>query len=516
MILPLDAPRLQADRGGERPFIAARDRKLSYAELWSRVARLSRTLKQGGVGRGDHVTILMSNVPDYAVALFGVWLADGVAVMVNAQTQPKKLAWILRDSESVALISELNLERAYAPAVVESGVSMVLAITEGSEDFEVVAETAPIVSRSRDPQVPGLAAILYTSGTTGDPKGVMHTHASLGFTRDSVVEYLGLNENDRMFCALPLSFGYGLFQLLPATAVGATVILERNFTYPAHLFPRMLSEKITTFAGVPTVFAMMLAHEAKYSLSFPSVRIVTNAAAPLPPAFVPGIRRLFPAASLVNMYGQTECIRASYLPPHLVEKHPDSVGVAIPGTELLVLDDDGLEANAGEIGTLHIRGPNIMRGYWKNPEQTAEVLVPGPAPGEVILRTGDRFRRDSEGLHYFVGREDDIIKSRGEKVSPAEVENAIHSLPDVAEAIVLGVPDPLLGQAILALVTLKPDRKLHENQVKRACGEQLEPFMVPRHVIFVDTLPRTPNGKLSRKLVFEHFRAQLLVPFPMP
>jgi long-chain acyl-CoA synthetase len=507
----------------ERPAHAAvvtGDRRLGYAEFWSQACRLANALKSRGVRRGDRVAIFMDNVLACPVALFGSWLADAVTVAVNAQTKTDKLAWILKDSGAVMLLSEHHLARVYDPAIAGSTVRAVLASTEGgaapagSEDLEAVVRMTPEGPPETRNIAFDLAAILYTSGTTGDPKGVMHTHASLAFTRDSVVEYLGLRGEDRLLCALPLSFGYGLFQLLPATAVGATLVLERNFTYPAEIFPRMQLEAVTTVAGVPTVFAMMLAHDEKHAIRFPSVRIVTNAAAALPEEFIPGIQRIFPSANLVKMYGQTECIRACYLPPALAARHPGSVGIAIPGTELLLLDVDGREVPVGETGTLHVRGPNVMRGYWNDPARTGASLVPAPVPGEVMLRTGDQFRRDAEGLLHFVARQDDIIKSRGEKVSPTEVENAIYRLPAVAEAMVLGVPDPMLGQAVCALVTLKPGSSLQEKQVKRACSERLEGYMVPKRVLFVDALPRTPNGKLSRALAAERFKDELAVVHP--
>lgn len=493
---------------------------LTYGELSARSHRFASALRSRGIREGERVVILMENRPDVAVALFGTWIAGAVSVALHAQTRVEKLAWILRDSGAAVLVSEAELARTYVPALAGSSVRVVLqadgeptagiAPVSESLDAAVADADAVAVHPSRTPL--DLAAILYTSGTTGDPKGVMHTHRSLGFTRDAVCTYLGLRDSDRMLCALPLSFGYGLFQLLPAVAVGATVVLERGFAFPAQVFARMRDEAVTTVAGVPTMFAMMLAHEAKAPIRFPSVRIVTNAAAALPEEFLPGMQRLFPNAGIVKMYGQTECIRACYLPPAMALSHAGAVGIAIPGTSLLLLDDGGREVATGETGTLHVHGPNVMLGYWNDPERTAQALVPAPTAGEVMLCTGDQFRRDAEGLLHFVARSDDIIKSRGEKVSPTEVENAIYRLPGVAEVLVIGIPDPVLGQAVCALVVPREDGAVLERDVKRACVERLEGHMVPRRVVFVPSLPRTPNGKLSRKQAAEHYRALLAVP----
>lgn len=521
-MLPLlhEALGLRALERPDHPAVVGGDARPSYGELWDRSVRLANALAQHGIRRGDRVAVLMENVPACATAQFGAWLADAVTVPLNPQTKAEKLSWLLRDSGAAALLTEDHLAGAFLPAVQERDLRVVLVTTEdrpvpsGSEDFDAALEAAsPDVPDSRN-IAPDLAAILYTSGTAGRPKGVMHTHGSLAFARDSVAKYLDLQPEDRLLCALPLSFGYGLFQLLPATTVGATVFLERSLAYPAEVFARMLENEVTTFAGVPTMFAMMLAHDEKWPIRFPSVRLVTCAAAPLPEKFVPGIGRMFPSADLVQMYGQTECIRACWLPPDHVERKPGSVGIAIPGTEVFVLDAEGREAGVGETGILHVRGPHVMAGYWNDRRRTAEALVAGPGPGERMLRTGDHFRRDSDGFHYFVARSDEIIKSRGEKVSPTEVENAIYRLPEVGEVMVLGVPDPVLGEAVCALVTLKPGAALHEREVKRACFERLEGFMVPKQVVFVESLPRNERGKLSRRLAQDAFRD--LLPQPQP
>src|SRR5205823_9810515 len=194
------------------------------------------------------------------------------------------------------------------------------------------------------------------------------------------------------------------------------------------------------------------------------------------------LRRVFPNASLFRMYGQTECIRISYLDPGLIDEKPTSVGKAIPGTEAFVLGDDGKPAEPGETGVLHVRGPHLMMGYWRAPELTAEKLKDGPYPGERILSTHDHFTVDEQGELYFVDRSDDIIKTRGEKVSSVEVENALHDIAGVRQAAVVGVPDELLGQAVRAFVILDEDAQLDEHEIIRACRGRLENFMVPRDV----------------------------------
>jgi acyl-CoA synthetase (AMP-forming)/AMP-acid ligase II len=438
-----------------------------------------------------------------------------VFVPINVQTKQDKLAFILRDADANLLLSEQHLSRVFSP-VIELIPTIQVFYTKNSKDLSLnignifdnlIDMPITLPPQSEVPQ--DLAALIYTSGTTGEPKGVMHTHQSLNFVLESINQYLVFSQDERLFSALPLNFGYGLFQWLSSVRIGATLILERSFTYPTQVFKLMNDEAITSFAGVPTIFAMMLALDAKNALNFPSVRRLTNAAAALPIEFIPGLRRIFPNAGLYKMYGQTECIRCAYLDPDLVELKPESVGCAIPGTELLLLDDNGRKVAIGEIGNLYVCGPHLMKGYWKQPEKTAEVLVPSIVQGEFMLKSGDLFRQDADGDFYFVSRSDEIIKSRGEKVSPVEVENAIYSLSAVRDVLVIGISDPSLGQAVCAFVAAREGERLSVKQIKHICNDRLENFMVPKHVFILAELPRTANGKLSRKLLMEEFHHYL-------
>ncbi|MGZ8906821.1 MAG: class I adenylate-forming enzyme family protein [Methylobacter sp.] len=496
--------------------LIADDVRMNYREVTHYACRLAHALQMRGVCRGDRVAVFMDNTWQCAVSIFGILLTGGVFVPVSGQTKSDKLSFILQDAGARILLTDLHLARVFIPVMKQLPTLKVLctsasqaSLPSGVENIDDTLTDMPTAPPQQQAIELDLAALIYTSGTTGEPKGVMHTHQSLLFVLESINEYLGFLQEDRLFSALPLNFGYGLFQWLSAVFAGATLVLERSFTYPAQVFKRMHDEFVTSFASVPTVFAMMLAQDAKQSLSFPNVRLLTTASAALPLEFIPGIRRIFPKASLYKMYGQTECIRSAYLNPALCESKPESVGCAIPGTELILLDEKGWKVAPGEVGTLHVRGPHVMRGYWNQPEKTAEVLVQGPLPGEFLLKSGDLFRQDAEGYFYFVARSDEIIKSRGEKVSPAEVENAIYSHPAVCEVLVIGIPDPLLGEAVCAFVSLREGEKLNIQQIKRVCSDKLENFMVPKHVFFLDELPRTVNGKLSRKLIKEQCAALL-------
>jgi acyl-CoA synthetase (AMP-forming)/AMP-acid ligase II len=494
-----------AHADGDKLALVVDGQRLSYADVLDSALRFARALQDLGLERGDRVIVFTDNSLPCVVSIFGTLIAGGVFVVVNPQTKEDKLAYILTDSEAAFLVTEGTIARVAASARVRAP-SLRALIKAGSGDgldgalsFEaLLAETDPA---PRDPgTIPlDLAALIYTSGSTGNPKGVMMTHANMVFAAGSLSEYLRLGPEHRIMDVLPLAFDYGLYQLLMSVRMRATLVLERSFVYPAQVLKRLEDEQVTVFPGVPTVYATLISIHERTPLQFPSVERVTNTAAALPPSFHDPLREIFPNALIFRMYGLTECKRVSYLEPELLEVKPTSVGKAIPGTETLVLDAERRPVKPGETGVLYVRGPHVMVGYWRLPERTAEMLVEGPLPGERMLCTHDHFTIDEDGFLYFVGRSDDIIKSRGEKVSPAEVEDALYAISGVREAAVVGVPDELLGQAIHAYVALEEDSELTERDIIAGCRERLESFMVPSRVIFLDELPKTASGKIRKK-----------------
>jgi acyl-CoA synthetase (AMP-forming)/AMP-acid ligase II len=344
-----------------------------------------------------------------------------------------------------------------------------------------------------------LAMIIYTSGSTGFPKGVMMTHRNIDAAATSITTYLQNTPDDIILNCLPISFDYGLYQVLMAAKLGAALVLEKSFAFPQAVFNTMRAERVTGLPLVPTMAALILQMRDLAPGAFPDLRYITNTAAALPPAHIARLQELFPRVRLYSMYGLTECKRCTYLPPEELVRRPGSVGIAIPNTEAFVVDDEGWPAPRGATGELVIRGPHVMQGYWRDQAATDRALKPGPNPWERVLYTGDLFRTDEDGFLYFVGRKDDIIKSRGEKVSPKEVENVLYALPGVREAAVVGVPDPVLGMAIKAVIAPEAGVTLRKDAVLRHCAAHLEDFMVPKHVEFRDALPKSENGKIDRR-----------------
>ena len=479
--------------------------RFSYEDVLGRALGFAGALLEHGLDRGDRVVVFTDNSLACVVSVFGTLLAGGVFVVVNPQTKEDKLAYILTDSGAAFLVTEGSIALVAARAL--EGVPSVKAAVcraapdgvDGMLDFDaLVADSSPPAT------TPGtipldLAALIYTSGTTGNPKGVMMTHQSMVFAAGSIAEYLRLRRQERILGVVPLAFDYGLYQLLMSVHLGATLVLERSFVYPAQTLKQVDAEEVTVFPGVPTIFATLVSMHERAALRYPTVERITNTAAALPPTFHDPLREIFPNALVFRMYGLTECKRVSYLEPELLEAKPTSVGKAIPGTETLVLDADLRPVAPGQTGILHVRGPHVMAGYWRQPELSAEMLVAGPFPGERMLCTHDHFTVDEEGFLYFVGRSDDIIKTRGEKVSPIEVENALYAIPGVREAAVIGFPDELLGEAIHAYVAVDGGAELTERDVLAGCRERLEGFMVPARVTFLDELPKTATGKIRKK-----------------
>ena len=497
-----------ARRLPEKVALVTADARLTYAELDRRANALAATFVRRGVARGDRVLVCADNGPEAVIAFWAALKASAVVSMINPQTKTDKLAYLLADSGAAALVTQGRLAPVVSGAVVRAPDLHALVV---SGEFRGDSAHADVIAWdeavTHDPGGPparraidvDLAAIIYTSGSTGDAKGVMLTHRNMLTAASSITTYLENREDDVILGALPLAFDYGLYQMIMAFKMGARLVLERSFAYPADVLGRVVSEGVTGFPGVPTMFALLAELDSLSSYDFSKIRYVTNTAAALPVKHIMMLVRLFPQARIYSMYGLTECKRCTYLPPDDLDRKPTSVGVAIPNTELWIVDENDRRLGRGEVGQLVIRGATVMAGYWRKPEETDKKLRPGPLPGERVLYTGDYCRLDDDGYLYFVGRMDDIIKSRGEKVAPKEVESAIVDVVGVKEAAVIGVPDALLGQAVKAFVVLERGAALGAKDLERECQRRLESFMVPKQIVFVDELPKTATGKINKQ-----------------
>ena len=464
-----DLLRHSARRFTGKTAVVCGDKRYPYEWVQDESTRLANALLQSGIRPGSRIGICLENSIDLVVWMFAVAIARSTFFIVSPQARPERLRTLMSTAGAAALIAR----------------------DAGDATIRTRQEPGTQERSSED-----LAALVYTSGSTGEPKAVMLSHANVCAAATSINAYLENTPDDVILCALPLSFTYGLGQVMTAFRVGAAVVLERSFTYPRVVLDMLAREGVTGLPVVPTMVTLLLRHGLA-ERQLPSLRYITNAAAALAEDKVRHLQTALPHVRIYSMYGQTECQRATFLAPELLDRHPTSVGRPIPDSDAAIVDAQGHDVPPGMVGELVVRGPHVMRGYWHQPEATAAALRTR-ADGNVWLFTGDLFRQNEEGLLYFIERRDAMINSRGEKVAPRAIEEVISRLPGVAEVAVFGVPDDMLGEAIAAAVTLEPRTSLTAAQIKRHCLQHLENYMVPSVVEIRDSLPTTPTGKVNR------------------
>lgn len=480
--------------------------RYTYKEIDETAGKVAAALIATGFNKGDRAIIFMDNDFEPVVSLFGILKAGGIFMVINPTTKAEKLTYILNNSRASVFFSSSSKLNVIVAAC-NNAPSLKNVYIAGDKIASVKALNKKVRSLSEilvggtvEMPLPrridiDLASIIYTSGSTGNPKGVMMTHHNMVSAAKSITRYLENTPEDIILNTLPMSFDYGLYQVLMAFMVGATVILEKTFAYPYKVIERIIKEKVTGFPIVPTIAAILFQKEEINKKTFAHLRYISNTAAALSESHIRKLKEYFPHTKIYSMYGLTECKRVSYLPPEQIDIRPTSVGKGMSNVEVHIADENGNPLGPNETGELVVRGSNVMRGYWELPEETAKILRPGPGPGETFLYTGDLFKMDEEGYLYFVGRKDDIIKSRGEKVAPREVENVIYAIDGVVEVVVTGVDDPVLGQAIQARIIREYGSNMTEKDVKKFCLNHLEDFMVPKYVEFVAELPKTASGK---------------------
>ena len=494
--------------------LICQEQRLTYIEIDSAANSLGNALIDEGFQKQDRAIVYLDNSIESVISLFGILKAGGIFVMVNPQVKARKLEHILADCQARVLITDARHLPQISEVMPDSSFLERLIIT----DYEKADRTTEIITGSRllswktmIEKVPSnritsccndidLASLIYTSGSSGSPKGVMLTHLNMVSAANSIIQYLENNNGDIIINTLPLSFDYGLYQILMAFKFGGTVVLEKAFVYPEQIIDKVVTEKVTGWPMVPTIAAILLRLKTLNKHDFSYLRYITSTGQVLPPKHIAQLREMFPKVKIYSMYGLTECKRVSYLPPEELEKRPGSVGKAMPATEAYIVDENDEEiTEAGIPGELVVRGANVMKGYLNLPEETAKILRPGRCPDENVLYTGDLFTRDEEGYLYFLGRKDDIIKTSGHMVSPKEVENVLCEMEDIIEAAVIGVDDEILGQAIKAFICLSDTSKVTEKDIIRFCHKHIEDWAVPKYVNFCPVLPKTDCGKVKKR-----------------
>jgi len=478
--------RRAGDRYGDRVAISERGEQTTFEDLVARASAISRSLDRVGIRPGDVCAVLARKPRDAAAGFFAALGIGAIGINLNELYRPRQIEFVLEHSQASALvISGEILKTFHRPIETKARLVILEDVPSTNSGF------APV-----DRDALSAAQITYTSGSTGQPKGVLMSHANLWAGVRVVATYLGLRSADRIAALLPFSFVYGFNQLTTALYVGATLVVERS-TLTQEIVKTLRNEHVTVLAAVPPLWKQLLGVSAFRDQPLEALRVMTNAGGRLPPSTVRELRRAQPQAELFLMYGLTEVFRSTYLPPEEVDAHPDSMGRAVPESTVYVVNEKGEITSSGEVGELVHGGPSVGMGYVRDAEATARVFRANPfyRPGgpERVVYSGDLVRRDDQGLLYYVGRRDRMIKTMGYRVSPDEICDVIQSSGLVADAAVFTEPDEQRGERIVGCVVLRDEATL--DQLRRFCGVELPRYMQPVRYALLDEIPRNASGK---------------------
>jgi acyl-CoA ligase (AMP-forming) (exosortase A-associated) len=487
---------------------------LSYGDLADLIGRFAAGLGALGVTRGERVAIYLDKRRETVVASFGAPAHGAVFVPINPLLKAEQVAHILRDC-SVRVLVTTGERHAALSSLLAQCEALRHVVVCGAGTAAPTAGVGPAVSAwqallsageaDRHRVIDGdVAAILYTSGSTGKPKGVVLSHRNIVAGAKSVASYLQNEQDDVLLAALPLSFDAGFSQLTTAFHAGASAVLL-NYLLPKDVVQAVTAHRVTGLTAVPPLWIQLT--QVKWDGDAgASLRYFANTGGRMPLDTLQRLRKLLPQAKPFLMYGLTEAFRATYLPPEEVDRRPDSIGKAIPNSEILVLRPDGTPCDADEPGELVQRGALVAQGYWSDPEKTAERFKPLPNRGdglvlpEIAVFSGDTVRRDAEGFLYFIGRRDEMIKSSGYRISPSEVEEVLYATQLIGECAAFGVPHPTLGESVVVVVTLPATAVPDIAQLHQLCRDRLPAYMVPSRIdVREGPLPRNANGKIDRK-----------------
>jgi acyl-CoA ligase (AMP-forming) (exosortase A-associated) len=503
-----------AERDPERTAIVEGRGGLTYGELERQSDVLCAAFVEEGVGKGERVGIYTEKPREAVVAMLAASKAGAAFVNINPLLKPPQVHYIAGDCDVRVMVGDSE-----KLSSLEAG-SLGAAFYRGDEPPEGVGGTVVDVEEvfqrggeaEREVLETDLGAILYTSGSTGMPKGVSLSQRNLVVGAQIVSTYLENTEDDRILSALPFSFDYGLNQLTTTLRVGATLVLQHS-RLPGDLMRSLREHRITGLAGVPPLWTLLLRNrKALEEQPLEDLRYITNSGGRIPQANLKELRRLLPHTDIYLMYGLTEAFRSTYLPPEELDRGSGCIGRPIPNTEIHVINEEGQECAPGEVGELVHRGPTVALGYWGKEEETREVFRPSPfsppelADGERVVYSGDLVWRDEEGYLYFVSRENQMIKPQGYRLSPEEVENLLISSGIVREACAFGLPDQDAGEQVVAVVSLQDgwDESSLE-KVREFCINNGPPYMVPKKIVVREELPKTSSGKIDRPRISDEF-----------
>ena len=466
-------------------------RNISYKELYSKILIVSEVIKRTTLRSEERILLISENSPLFIESYFGIIKSGCTCVPINPTLSNKDIEYIINNCEVKAIF----IEKTFLNKLNESISRDIKIFTEETlNEFFIDKKNTNIVKEA--PEEINfrnhVAVILYTSGSTAKPKGVMLTHYNLYCNTNSIIQYLKLTSKDRIEVVLPFYYCYGTSLLHTHLRACGSLVINNKFMFPNSVLDDINEYKCTGFAGVPSHYQIILRKSSIKDAKLPSLRYVTQAGGKLLDSFIKELKQVLNGTEIYIMYGQTEATaRLSYLPPNMLEEKLGSIGKGIPGTELKVLDKEGNEINIGDIGEIAGFGGNIMKGYFNDEEETGKVIRNG------YLYTGDLATVDSDGYIYIVSREKQIIKSGGNRISPKEIEDILIQMTSVIEVAVIGISDDILGEAIKAFIVLNnKDLKIDEKYVINYCKDKLPSHKVPKHVVFLAVLPKNSSGKV--------------------
>ena len=486
--------------------IRYKNTELSYQELNQSMVVFTNYLLSLNMPPQSRVAIYLPKIPEAVISFFSSSMAGLVFVPINPQLKAVQVKHILNDSQASILITSPDRAKLLSDTITQSKYLQQMIVTGSDTDtlndshipvtaWENIDITAQAKAGNINPD--DMVAILYTSGSTGAAKGVVLSHTNLIAGANSVSQYLKNTQDDRLLALLPFSFDYGLSQLTTAFFVGASVTLM-DYLLPRDVIKRIVKDQITGLAAVPPLWHTLAPLD--WSQAALSLRYITSSGGSVPVSLTEHFQQQLPNTDIVWMYGLTEAFRSTYLPPEHLKSHPESMGIPIPYANLYVVRPDGTECDADEVGELVHSGILVSKGYWNNPIKTNARFRPAPNTSQsseqgIAVWSGDLVKKDKDGFFYFVGRNDEMIKTSGYRVSPGEIEQNIYQLPAISEVVALGVKHPTLGQAIIIIAS---GAELKDSDIIQYCRQQLPNFMQPQKVILMPSLPKNANGKIDR------------------
>jgi acyl-CoA ligase (AMP-forming) (exosortase A-associated) len=507
-----------SETGADREALSYQGKSLSYAGLRDAVESVAAGMKSHGLLKGGRVAVYLPKQEETVIAFFAISRAGGIFVPVNPVLKPQQVAHILSDCGASMLVTSADRAKFLAEILPDCANLKQIVIVDADEavfqdmlrglsiaqqilNWQELLQCGP--TEHPDIEADDSVAILYTSGSTGKPKGVVVSHRNLVIGSESICNFLNINKNDRILALLPFSFDYGLNQLTSVIRSGASLVLM-NYLLPQEVTKLVAKEAITGLAAVPSLWAQLASLEWPESAQ-QSLRYITSSGGTMPQPVLAALQQKLPRTDIFLMYGLTEAFRSTYLPPKELTQRPTSIGKAIPNATLSVVKPDGSLCRPGEPGELVHSGPLVAKGYWNNPEKTAKHFrpLPGGSPNvnepNTAVWSGDTVTMDEDGYLYFIGREDDMIKTSGYRVSPTEVEEVIYETGLVSEVAAFGAPHPLLGQAIVVVVTPAGDTTNLAEKLLSECKKKLPSFMIPMHIDVMHEIPKNLHGKFDRK-----------------